>query len=154
MLFFIAIPGGDGMPTKYEARQLLTPADAHVYAEAMQAGLSVDGNDICSWRQACEIAANIEPNGHPGEYMAIDKGANEWPRWDVIRTWKVGDHARMVFHGDGPEVVVVRVSENANRIRVLGPPGPRGGRKQLTFKREGRSDRWKRGAFHLERPKH
>ena len=147
MLFFIRLATG-----QYSAHRLDTPQDADLYASAMQAGTSVDRNDLCSWKEACEVAANVE-GACPGDYMAIDNGAmNEWPRYDVVRAWKIGDHARMVFNGDGFDCgQVCRVSADCKRIRVTGREGPRGGRKPMTFKRQGKSGVWKRGAFHLER---
>lgn len=146
MLFFIRLATG-----QYSVHRLDTPQDADLYASAMQAGISVDRNDICSWREACEVAANVEGAG-PDEYMAVDNGPTEWPRYDVVRAWKIGDRARMVFNGDGFDCgQVCRVSPDYKRIRVTGIKGPRGGRKALTFKRQGKSGVWKRGAFHLER---
>lgn len=146
MLFFVR---SEGPSVTYRAHALRTPADADLYARAMQDGTSVDSNDITSWKQAEEVAASIEG---PVKYMAVDKGAmNEWPRYDVVRAWKIGDHVKMVFHGDGFDCgLVCRVSKDAHRVRVTGRAGPRGGRKPLTFKRVGRSGVWKCGAFHLE----
>lgn len=96
-------------------------------------------NDFDSFMMAQAIAdAASKFADKPGKYIAVDKGPDVSPRFDVIAAPQVGDDVSMYFNGDAyPIGKIVAIKPDLKRIVVDGSK-----RGRLIFIRRNQSAAW------------